>query len=172
MDFSWLKHILEVSKEKPVLWALCGASGALLFVDGSFYQRVKVPEPDGILRIALFLIFVLSAFVILAQLLLWLASTVGGWFRNRQGKAELKSVIRKLSIQEKSLLKTFVHRNCKTISLRADDDAASGLRELSILYLGQVGHPISWPHTMPPDVWDVLVECPELLEGVPLYEIV
>lgn len=163
-----LKSILELLKLAPrYLIALGVMASVLLFSPKWFLERIGLVEFTMNHRpwLGLTLVVTSGLFVVSMVSVGW--TTFRRWRRHKKAVAELKAYLRRLTEEEKQILRFYYAKETKTNYLRVTDGVVRGLAAKGIIQMSSnMGDMVDgFAHNINEIVWLQLNEHPEILDG-------
>jgi len=147
----------------PFLLALSIICGFPLFAPDSLLEFLGILELKESVHSYLGAGFIIFVSLLLARFVQWL-SNIG---TNKRQIRKYQKLLHKLSPEEKAVLKQFLDKDTKTVTLDMSSGVAGGLRAQHVLYpstnIGVGGTYLD--HNIQPWAWDNLKKHPKLLEG-------
>ena len=163
-----LKSILEFLKLAPrYLIALGVMAAVLLFSPKEFLEQIGLVELTKNYRpwLGLTLVVTSSLFIVSMISVGWTAFRRWRWRKN--AVAELKASLRRLTEEEKQILRFYYAKETKTNYLRVTDGVVQGLVSKGIIQMSSnMGDMVDgFAHNINEIVWQELHEHPEILDG-------
>lgn len=163
-----LKSILEFLKLAPrYLIALGIMSTVLLFSPKEFLEQIGLVDFTKNHRQWLGLTLIVTSGLFVVSMVSESWAKCGRWHRRKKALAELKESLRRLTEDEKQILRFYHAKKTKTNYLRVADGAVQGLVAKDIIQLASsMGSVVDgFAHNINDIVWQELNEHPDLLVG-------
>lgn len=162
------KHLLEALKLAPrYLIALSLVLGITLFAPDEWTQKLGISHLAEDYRQVIGLSFLLSLALLLVYAGQWVAKKIGRALYERKFKRDLAKRLRRLTEDEKQILRYYIAKQTRANTLRYEDGVVQGLVGSGVIFrTSNMGSLLEgFAFNINEFAWDMLNEDPSLLVG-------